>query len=75
MGLVNEDEHMLGSEGAGIVRRVGRQVSGLRCGDRVAVILQGCLANRIQACPANVIRIPDTMSMEVCVTQPCCSSG
>ncbi|PWY61907.1 polyketide synthase [Aspergillus eucalypticola CBS 122712] len=70
MDLVDEDEHMLGSEGAGIVRRVGRHVSGFRCGDRVAVITQGCLANRIQACPANVIRIPDSMSMEAAASIP-----
>ncbi|RAK83310.1 putative polyketide synthase [Aspergillus costaricaensis CBS 115574] len=70
MELVDEDEHMLGSEGAGIVRRVGRNVSGLRCGDRVAVISQGCLANRIQASPSNVIRIPDSMSMEAAASVP-----
>ncbi|GKZ37768.1 type I Iterative Polyketide synthase (PKS) [Aspergillus brasiliensis] len=70
MELVDEDEHMLGSEGAGIVRRVGRNVSGLRCGDRVAVLSQGCLANRIHASPSNVIRIPDSMSMEAAASIP-----
>ncbi|KUL89300.1 hypothetical protein ZTR_03817 [Talaromyces verruculosus] len=70
MGLVNEDEHMLGSEGAGIVRRVGRNVSGLRCGDRVAVLSQGCLANRIHASPSHVTRIPDNMSMEAAASIP-----
>ncbi|PYH99747.1 ketoacyl-synt-domain-containing protein [Aspergillus ellipticus CBS 707.79] len=70
MGLVHENEHLLGNDGAGIVRRTGRNVTNLRAGDRVAVLTQGAIANRIHAPAGQVIRIPDTMSLEEAATVP-----
>lgn len=65
MGIVPEDEHILGYEGAGLVRRVGRGVTNFKVGDRVAVCANGCFANRNQVWKEQVHLLPDWLSFEV----------
>lgn len=66
MGIVPENEYLLGLEGAGVIRRVGNQVSSLKIGQRVLVYEKGTFANRIQLTPERVYPLPDWMSFEVC---------
>jgi acyl transferase domain-containing protein len=65
MGLVAEDEYRLGSDGAGIVRRVGAQVTDFAVGDRVITLCRGTFANRVQAEAKRCLMIPSSMSFEV----------
>ena len=71
MGIVPENEHLLGLEGSGIVRRVGKGAGGrFRIGDRVAILKNGTFANRIQ-CPVNrAHHIPSDMSFKDAATIP-----
>lgn len=70
MGIVPENEHLLGLEGAGIVRRVGKGASNFRVGDRVAILKNGTFANRIQCPVERAHHIPDTMSFVDAATLP-----
>ncbi|KAH7030236.1 polyketide synthase module [Macrophomina phaseolina] len=70
MGIVPENEHLLGLEGAGVVRRVGAGVSAFAVGDRVVTIEKGLLANRIHAPEKRVVKIPDAISFEEAATMP-----
>jgi NADPH:quinone reductase-like Zn-dependent oxidoreductase len=65
MGVVDENERTLGSEGAGVVSRVGADVQDFQIGDRIMLIHSGCLSNRIQVPKGRVQRIPDSISFEV----------
>jgi NADPH:quinone reductase-like Zn-dependent oxidoreductase len=65
MGVVDENEHTLGSEGAGVVKRVGADVQDFQIGDRVMLIHSGCLGNRTQVPQGRVQRIPSSVSFEV----------
>lgn len=65
MGIVYENEYNLGSEGAGIIRRVGKNVEGYEPGDRVMLAYSGCLGNRVQVPWQRICRIPTNMSFEV----------
>lgn len=67
MGLVPGDQHLLGLEGGGVVRRIGR-INGsvsLKVGDRVLVSRKGSFANRVQAPIEAVHPLPESMSYEV----------
>ncbi len=68
LGIVPENEHILGLEGAGIICRVGGKVSTYRVGDRVAVYSRGCFANRVRVPKEGVFLIPDTVSFEEAAT-------
>lgn len=72
MGIVPENEYLLGIEGAGIVRRVGDSddAQQYKIGDRVAVLKNGTFANRIQVPVQRVHRIPDSLSFEDAATIP-----
>lgn len=72
MGIVPENEYLLGLEGAGIVRRVGDSDDDqqYKVGDRVAVMKNGTFANRIQVPVQRVHRIPDSLSFEDAATIP-----
>ncbi|KAJ5375590.1 Acyl transferase/acyl hydrolase/lysophospholipase [Penicillium concentricum] len=63
MGIVPENEHLLGLEGAGIVRRVGSNVQ-FKVGDRVVVFEKGCFANRIEVTKERTHLLPDSLSFE-----------
>ena len=65
MGIVPENEHLLGLEGAGVIRRVGSLVKSLKIGQRVLVYEKGTFANRIQLTPDRVHPLPNSMSFEV----------
>ena len=71
MGIVPENEHLLGLEGSGIVRRVGKGAGKtFRVGDRVAIIKNGTFANRIQCPIERAHHIPPRMSFEDAATIP-----
>jgi len=62
MGIVPENEHLLGLEGAGVVRRVASDVTTYKAGDRVVVFEKGTFANRIQVTTERTHKIPDRLS-------------
>ncbi|KAJ5961308.1 uncharacterized protein N7479_008458 [Penicillium vulpinum] len=67
MGIVPENEHILGLEGAGIVRRLGKNVHNVReleIGQRVLVFKKGAFSNRVHAEAERVFPIPDSMTFE-----------
>ncbi|KJX96875.1 polyketide synthase like protein [Zymoseptoria brevis] len=71
MGLVPENEHILGLDGAGIVRRVASSgVVALRPGQRVVVSGHGVLANRVIKPACRVHELPAWMSFEQIATTP-----
>ncbi|KAI9720556.1 MAG: Type I Iterative PKS [Chrysothrix sp. TS-e1954] len=71
MGIVPENQHLLGLEGAGVVRRVGKHASQFHIGQRVLVHKKGCFANRVQATTDGVYPLPDDMSYEEASTLAC----
>lgn len=70
MGIVPENEHLLGLEGAGIVRRVGKGAEQYKVGDRVAVLKNGTFANRIQVPIERTHIILEDLSFEDAATIP-----
>lgn len=62
MGIVPENEFLLGLEGAGTIRRAGS--TSYRVGQRVLVFEKGTYANRIIATTERVYPIPDSMTYE-----------
>lgn len=70
MGIVPEDEHMIGCECAGVIRRVGAGVKGFKVGDRVVAQINGTYVNHIQVVTDRVYPIPDKMSFVDAATIP-----
>lgn len=70
MGLVPGDEGLLGLDGGGVIRRVGRQTGSLRVGQRVVVSRKGSFANRVQSPIEAIHPLPDWMSFEVFLNLP-----
>ena len=70
MGIVPENEYLLGLEGAGIVQRVGMDVKEYQVGDRVAFLKNGSFANKIQVPVERAHLIPPTMSFQAAATMP-----
>lgn len=65
MGIVPENQSLLGLEGAGVIRRVGKHAGAYKAGQRVIISRRGCFANRV-LCPTDgVYPLPDSMSFEV----------
>ncbi|KAH7141540.1 putative polyketide synthase [Dactylonectria estremocensis] len=64
MGIVPDNEHILGLEGGGKIRRLGRDVKNLEVGQRVLVFKKGSFCNRVHAEAERVHPIPDSMSFE-----------
>ncbi|KAF2119266.1 hypothetical protein BDV96DRAFT_596010 [Lophiotrema nucula] len=62
MGIVPENEHLLGLEGAGVIRRPG--TSNYKVGQRVLIFEKGTFANRLIATTERVYPIPDSMTFE-----------
>lgn len=71
VGIVPENEYLLGGEGSGIITRVGSGVATIRKGQRVAFFKKGSFANKIQAPYQVVHAIPDSMSFNEAATVPC----
>lgn len=65
MGIVPENQSLLGLEGAGVVRRVGKNASAYRIGQRVIISARGCFANRVLCHMDGIYPLPDSMSFEV----------
>ncbi|KAK1975925.1 hypothetical protein LZ30DRAFT_785922 [Colletotrichum cereale] len=74
MGIVPEDQRRLGSDGAGIIVRVGDSAAAAannrHVGQRVAVHRSGCFGNRVAASHRLTFPIPDAMSFEEGATLP-----
>ncbi|KAL6716017.1 hypothetical protein ACLMJK_006979 [Lecanora helva] len=70
MGIVPENQHLLGLEGAGIIRRAGPLASHFTVGQRVLVFEKGTFGNRIIATKERTYAIPDDMSFEEASTLP-----
>lgn len=71
MGIVPENHHLLGLEGAGTIRRAGKNLkSPFHVGERVLVFEKGTFANRIIATTERTIRIPHWLSFEEAATLP-----
>ncbi|KAI1348370.1 reducing type I polyketide synthase [Xylaria sp. FL0043] len=70
IGLVPENEHLLGGEGSGIIRQVGSSVTNFSKGQRVAFFKRGSFGNRVQASHKVVHAIPDHMTFEEAATLP-----
>lgn len=70
MGIVPENEHMIGCECAGHVSRIGAGVTGFKVGDRVVAQTNGTYVNRLQCVADRVHRIPSTLSFEDAATIP-----
>ncbi|KAI0377617.1 hypothetical protein F5Y04DRAFT_272978 [Hypomontagnella monticulosa] len=70
MGIVPEDQTRLGLDGAGIVVRLGVTVNDRYVGQRVAVLQNGCFANRITVSSKATVPIPDFMTFEEAATLP-----
>ncbi|KAI1365810.1 putative polyketide synthase [Xylaria arbuscula] len=71
MGIVPENEHMIGCECAGFIKRIapGLQTC-LKVGDRVVAMRSGTYANQIQCPHERVHVIPDSMSFKNAATIP-----
>ena len=67
MGFVAANEHFFGLEGAGVVTRIGKDVTTIQVSDRVMMVSQGdgCFANRMRTRFHGIQRLPDWMSFEV----------
>ncbi|KAK3292170.1 uncharacterized protein B0H64DRAFT_466731 [Chaetomium fimeti] len=70
MGIVPEDEHMIGFECAGVVKKLGSGVTRFRQGDRVCILKPGSYANRVRVSVERCHAIPDTMTFEEAATIP-----
>jgi hypothetical protein len=64
-GLFQANEHLLGLEAGGVIRRLGPNSGLLKVGQRVVVCRKGSLANRVQSPIEAIHPLPDTMSYEV----------
>lgn len=70
LGIVPENEHLLGGEGAGIVTRVAPDVAGFAPGQRVVFFEKGSFGNRVIMTSQRVRRISDAMTFEEAATVP-----
>ncbi|KAH6662359.1 hypothetical protein B0J14DRAFT_288058 [Halenospora varia] len=70
MGIVPENEHLLGLEGAGIIKQVGKSVEWFSPGQRVLFHNKGAFANRLQLPASKCHLIPNSISFEDAATMP-----
>jgi NADPH:quinone reductase-like Zn-dependent oxidoreductase len=68
LGIVPEDEHLLGFEGAGVIRQVGSKVCSYQPGDRVLVHAKGSFANRVCVPKESIFLLPSSLSFEEAAT-------
>ena len=71
IGLIPENEHLLGGEGSGFITRIGTGVDTFIQGERVAFLKRGSFGNRVQASAKVVHAIPDSMTLDEAATIPC----
>ena len=66
MGLVPADLHLLGLDGAGVIRRFHHAYTGpLQVGQRVLVTRKGCFSNLVQSPVNGLFPLPEWMTFEV----------
>ncbi|KAI1145653.1 reducing type I polyketide synthase [Nemania diffusa] len=70
IGLVPEDEYLLGGEGSGVIARIGSGVDDFHIGQRVNFLKRGSFGNRVQTSRKRVHAIPDQMTFEEAATMP-----
>ncbi|KAL3419948.1 beta-ketoacyl synthase domain-containing protein [Phlyctema vagabunda] len=70
MGIVPENQYLLGLEGAGVVKRAGKSVTKVKVGQRVMVYEKGTFANKIHATEDSIFPLPDSMTYEEAATLP-----
>lgn len=70
MGIIPENECLLGLDGAGIITRVGPGIVDRRIGQRVAVFERGTLANRVITRREYTMILPDSISLEEGASMP-----
>ena len=70
MGIVPDDEHNLGLECGGVVKRLGADVKKFAVGDRVCMLRGGSFANRVRVPVERCHPIPASMSFEEAATIP-----
>ncbi|KAI0194583.1 putative polyketide synthase [Astrocystis sublimbata] len=70
LGIVPENEYLLGGEGAGVVTRIAPDVTKFKPGDRVLFFEKGSFGNRAIATTQRVRRIPSSMTYEQAATIP-----
>jgi hypothetical protein len=70
MGIVADNEHAMGLECGGVVRRLGPGVDKFKVGDRVCLLKAGSYANRVLTEAGRCHSIPDSMSFEEAATIP-----
>lgn len=68
LGVVPEDEHRLGHEGAGVITRLGSEVDSYHIGDRILFHGKGAFANRIRVPKENVFLLPDSLTFAEAAT-------
>jgi hypothetical protein len=64
-GIIPENQHLLGLEGAGVIKRVGKSASQFTVGQRALVFEKGTFGNRIISTTERTYGIPDDMTFEV----------
>lgn len=67
---VDDDPPPLGADCAGVVTRVGPDVTDHRPGDRVAAVMWGGLASHLTVTTGNVFAVPEHVSTEDAATMP-----
>ena len=70
MGIVPDNEYNIGFECAGVVKRLGPEVTKLRVGDRVCMLKAGSYVNRVRVTVDRCHVIPVSMSFEEAATIP-----
>ena len=68
MGQLNET--IMGYECAGVITRVGKRITHLKVGDRIAALMRGHYANYIRLLGIAVTKIPDDISFEQATSMP-----
>ncbi|ROV86996.1 hypothetical protein VMCG_10817 [Cytospora schulzeri] len=71
IGIVPENEYLLGGEGAGVITRVARDVTKFVPGQRVAFFEKGSFANRVVTKTEAVVGIGDDITFVEAATIPC----
>lgn len=70
MGIVPDNEYNIGFECAGVVKRLGPDVTKFKVGDRVCMLKAGSYVNRVRVTVDRCNIIPASMSFEEAATIP-----
>lgn len=70
INIIPENEHLLGLEGSGVIRRIGKRAFKFRDGDRVAVLKNETFANKLQCSVERAHHIPSNLNFKDAATIP-----